>query len=316
VEQIDTRTLLQLAQRRFQSFSEAAESVVDVLTEAVPGAIVLTRLAPDSRVHRVIEAKGAEVDGLERGASLPPTAGGLDTDALRALGAGDLVSTPLEVSDGRIVGALCAVERGEEAYGPKHAAYVALAARLLGHEWESVELRSELRRLRGRVKEGPSIDPDTGLPGREGFLELLDQEWRMAEKGSVESVLVVCRIGPSSGEGGNGSSDAADKLALKLTADVMKGTTRGSDHVGRIGETTVAAILVGCGLQDTPAFVARFLGALERVTEGRREIEISCGVQSLGGTSSPIEVIGLAEAAAGDPGRAEAMNATPQAALE
>jgi GGDEF domain-containing protein len=308
--------LLRLTHRRFRNFSEAADSVLGVLADAMPGVVALARLDPDEQVHRVTEARGEGVNGLHPGVALPPAGDGLDNDFLHSLGAQAWLSVPLEMSDGRIVGMLCAVDARAEAYSPEHSAQLGVASRLLSHEWEGVELRSEVRRLRRRIDAGPGTDPDTGLPSREAFLELLDREWRLAERGTVQSVLVVYRIGSGSGEGDNGAGDAGRKLALKVTAEVLEGSTRVTDRVGRIGEMTVGAILVGCRLRDAPIFVARFLEALGRVTEGRRpELEVSFGVQPLAGSSSE-EVLGLTEAAAGESERDRTPAFTPGEARE
>jgi GGDEF domain-containing protein len=317
MELTETGTLVRLAQRRFGSFSEAADSVLDAIAEVTPGVVALGRFEPDERVHRVIEARGDAVSGLSRGANLPTVGEELDTDFLRSLGAQAWISTPLEMSDGRIAGVLCAADATRpDAYSSAHAAQLTVAARLLSHEWESVELRSELRRLRRRVNAGPSMDPDTGIPNGERFLELLDHEWQLTQRGTVQSILVVCRVGCGTSGNGDRGADAASRLALKVVAEVLEGSARVTDRVGRIGEMTVGAILVGCPLPEAPAFVARFLGALERVTVGRQpEIEISCGVQPLAGVSSPSEVLGLAEAAAGDLAQ-RAPEVTAQVGLE
>jgi PleD family two-component response regulator len=314
MESNETRTLARFSQRRFRSFSEAADEVLEALAEALPGVVALGQLDPDERVHRVIEARGEGVGGLGGGATLPLAGNDIDADFLRSLGAQDWLSMPLEMSDGRIVGVLCAVDAGAGAYRPEHAAQLGVAARLLSHEWESVELRSELRRLRGRVNAGPSTDADTGLPDREGFFELLTREWRLTERGTVRSVLVVCRVGEGAGESGNGTLSAKDRLALKLAAETLAATARATDCVGRIAEMAVGAILVGCDPQDTPAFVARFLGAFERVTMGGGpEIEVSCGVQPLADASSPTEALDLAEIAADESGRSRTPDLSPQA---
>jgi GGDEF domain-containing protein len=296
------RTLARLSQRRFRNFSEAVDEVLDALAESLPGVVALGRLDPDERAHRVIGARGDGVAGLGAGAALPSAGNGIDTDFLRSLGACAWLDMPLETSDGRIVGVLCAADARADFYKPEHEAQLGIAARLLSHEWESVELRSEVRRLRRRVNAGPSTDADTGLPDRDGFLELLAREWRLVGRGTVRSVLVVCRVA-ACGEGGNGAG-AKDRLALKLAAETLEATVRDTDRVGRVGEMAVGAILVGCHLEDTPGFVARFLGAFERITAGSRpEIEVSCGVQSLVAASSPSEALDLAEIAAGEPGR-------------
>jgi GGDEF domain-containing protein len=115
---------------------------------------------------------------------------------------------------------------------------------------------------------------------------------------------------------GDGTPGAGDRLALKLAADVLAATVRGADKVGRTGEMTLAAILVGCPLDETPAFVARYLGALERVTGGGTPIDVSCGVQPLAGTSTPNEALELADAAADDGNRPPAQDFATQAAHE
>jgi GGDEF domain-containing protein len=298
----ETRTFVRLSQRRFGSFSEAAGEVLDALGDALPGVTALGQLDLAERVNQVIEARGEGVSGLERGSTLPLAGDGLNVEFLRSLGARSWLSRPLEMSDGRIVGVLCAVDAEPDAYRSEHQAQLGVAARLLGHEWESVELRSELRRLRAQVNAGPSTDTDTGLPNREGFLELLKHDWHLAERGTVESVLFSVRVGGIGSHNGEAVS-ARERLALKVTAEVLAGSIRVTDRVGRVGDTTLAAILTGCPLADAPAFVARFLGGLDRVADGGQgTVDVSCGVQPLAGTSSPEESLALAEAAARDSG--------------
>jgi GGDEF domain-containing protein len=312
----ETGALIGLAQRRFQNFSEAADSLLETLTDVVPGVLVLGRLDHDEQIHYVIEVRGDEVEGLRRGTALiPAEAGVVSPDSFRSLGAVDWISAPLEMADGRIAGVLCAVATEPDVYRPEHAAQLGVAARLLGHEWESVQLRSELRRLRGKVNAGPSTDAETSLPDREGFNDLLRAEWNAVGEEAVESVLVVCRVATS--PNGSGTPAAGDRLALKMAADVLAATVRGADRVGRVGEMSLAAILVGCPVGETPAFVARYLGALERVTGGEQAaIDISCGIQPLAGTTTPNEALDLAEAAAGDGGGSPAESLTAPAALE
>jgi GGDEF domain-containing protein len=311
MEPNETRTLVRFSKRCFHNFSEAADELLGALADALPGVVVLSRLDPDERLHRVIEVRGEGVSGLRRGASLPLAGDHIDADSLRSLGARDWLSKPLEMSDGRIVGVLCAADTQAGAYLPEHAAQLGVAARLLSYEWESVELRSELRRLRGRLSAGSGADIDTGLPDRDGFLDQLAHEWRLVERGTIESVLVACRVGTANGAAG---TSAKRKLALKLAAETLSVTTRDTDRIGRVGESTVAAVLIGCDPESTPAFLARFLGALERVTEGSGpEIEVSFGVQPLADTSSPIEALDLAEDAAGEPGRVATGELHPQA---
>jgi GGDEF domain-containing protein len=313
MEPDETRTLDRISRRRFHDFSDAVDVLLGALAEALPGVVALTRLDPDEQVHRVIEARGEGVSGLSGGAAVPQAASAVDAGFLRPLGARDSLAAPLEMSDGRIVGLLCAADARDGVYRGEHAAQLRLAARLLAYEWESVELRSELRRLRSRFGADSGGDADTGLPDREGFIELLAREWRLAERGAVQSVLIDCRVAAGGGAGANGTS-AKQRLALKLAAETLKATTRDTDPVGRIAANAVGAILVGCDPEHTPAFVARFLDALDRVTEGSRtEIEVSCGVQPLADTASPEAALELAEIAAGEPSQAATPAPDPRA---
>src|SRR5262249_24991578 len=239
----ETGALIGLAQRRFQNFSEAADSLLETLTDVVPGVLVLGRLDHDEQIHYVIEIRGEDVDGLRRGTALIPADAGVSADSIRSPGAADWISAPLEMTNGRIAGVLCAVATEPDSYRPEHAAQLGIAARLLGHEWESVQLRSELRRLRGQVNAGPSTDAGTSRPDPEGCNDRRRAEWTAVGEEAVESVLVVCRVA-TSGDG-NGAPGAGDRLALKLAADVLAATVRGGDKVGRTGEMTLAAILVG-----------------------------------------------------------------------
>jgi len=297
VDAHDANALLQLGRQRPRSFSDAAGLIVGTLDGVLPGTVALARLEPDENVHRVIEARGQGVDGLAPGTALRPAGEGLDAEALRSLGALDWISAPLEMSNGQIAGVLCAADSSRDVYRPTHEAPLTIAARLLSYEWEGIGLRSELRRLRARVNAGPEFDAETGLPSRASFLDLLGHEWRLAQRGTVQAVLVACRV-HGGGENGNGADGAKQTLAVKIAAEVLEGSIRETDRVGRVAPETIGAVLVGCRPQDTPSFVARFLSALERVSgDDRTKASVSCGVQPLHETSSPEEALGLAEAA-------------------
>jgi GGDEF domain-containing protein len=297
VDPTETALLAQFGRQRYGSFSEAAGLLVGALSEAVPGTLALTRLEPGERDHRVIEVRGQGVQGLTAGVTLAAVAEGLDPDAIRVLGAREWISRALEASNGQIVGVLCAADSATGVFRPEHEAQLGVAARLLSHEHESIELRSKLRRLRGIVNVGPTVDPATGLPNRESFLQLLEHEWELTQRGTVQSMLLTCRVlgDPSA----NGSPAPRTSLALKVAAEVLEGSARTTDRVGRVGDSTLGAILIGCRPEDTPTFVARYLSALDRVVGDRPlNVEVACGVQPLDAASSPEEVLGLAEAAA------------------
>jgi GGDEF domain-containing protein len=319
VESAETKALIRICQPRFRSFSEAVESVLGALADVVPGVLLLGQMDPDEQACRVIGIQGGAVDGVYKGAILPlgsPPNGGdaagatpgpppnseIDREFLDSLGVGACLGVPLEKSDGRIVGTLSALDSRPGAYSCQHVAMLGIAARMLSYEWESVERRAELRRLRGRLPESANVDSETRLLSRYGFLDLLDHDWHLAERGTVESVLVAFRVDGDSERSPNG--DAMRKLAVKIAAEVLEASIRTTDRAGRIGETTLAATLVGCRLEQVPVFVERFRAALERVTRGGNpRIELSHGIQALGSASSPEEALGLADAAAAAPKR-------------
>lgn len=314
MESIEAKTLIRLGHPRFRNFSDAVEPVLSAIADVIPGVIVLGRLEPNEQGCRVIEVRGAGVNGIGKGTVLPlkarangtgphpsnqdplPTAE-LDCEYLQSLGAGASLGMPLEVSDGRIVGILSALDSGVDVYGCDHEAMLGIAARLLSHEWESVERRAELGRLRRSSSADAKIDADTGLPNRDSFLSLLDHEWALTSRGTVESVLVTFRIRADSDQSLNG--DPKSKLAMKIVAEMLQANARRTDRLGRVGEATVAAILVGARLEHAPDFVERVQAALRRVTEGSGpRIELFNGVQVLAGTPFPEEAFMLAEAAA------------------
>ncbi|HVC06469.1 MAG TPA: GGDEF domain-containing protein [Solirubrobacterales bacterium] len=315
MDSVEAQTLIRLGQPRFRSFSDAVEPVLSAIAEAIPGVIALGRLEPYEQGCRVIEVRGAGVDGLGKGSVLPlkarangdgqrsseiddraPTVE-LDPEHLKSLGALACLGMPLELSDGRIVGILAALDSRAGAHDSANVALLAIAARLLSHEWESVEQRAELRRLRRSTSAEAKVDTETGLPNRDSFLSLLDHEWALTNRGTVESVLIAFRIGSDPDRAP--SRDPRSGLAMKIVAEVLEANARATDRLGRIGEATVAAILVGCRVDDAADFVERVQAALGRVTEGHEQrIELSGGVQALAETPSPEEAFMRAEAAA------------------
>src|SRR4051812_24078961 len=256
----ETRALVRLAGQRFQSFSEAAEAVLGALEDVVPGTLMLGQFDPDELICRVIEVRGDGVNGMRRGSALPlaePIAangngtgpetsdeGRLDGEYLRSLAVKTWLATPLEMSDGTIVGSLCAFATQTDAYCTDHAALLGIATRLLSYEWESISRRAELRRLRERARDGQTTDPETGLPNRDSFIDNLDREWRLAERGTVQSVLVTCEVEIDAA--GQAANDAMTTLALKDAAEVLNATIRTTDHAGRVGSSRLAAVLIGC----------------------------------------------------------------------
>lgn len=312
----ELQSLFPLISQRFQSFSEAADAALDVLSKQVPGEVVLGQIEPDEGMLRILDVRGATVVGVERGHMLPmagvpaprhnkdpdasPLAGvhpseELDGEHLRSLGLAEWISLPLEMSDGSVAGLIAAMSRRQGDYRAEHVVLLGLAARMLAYEWERVQMRVQLRELHQRARDDGQTDGETGLPDRDGFVDLLDREWRLARRGTVESMVISCHV---HAENENDDSPLA-LLALKDAAEVLTAAVRTTDHVGRTGRMDLGAILIGCeDERGVDALAGRFTDGLRRVTRARPvEISVSIGSQALGEAPSAVEALKLAEGA-------------------
>ena len=292
--------LSRLAARRFGSFADAANAVLDLLAGAVPGGCVLLgQVDWDAGECRVLDARGGAV---ERGSSLPLSGGGdglIGPEALASVCPGAWVTAPLDAADGSVVALLIASPGGDVA-PPRYLAQLLLvAARILSYEWESISTRAELHRLAEAVRDREHTDPVTGLPNRDALLEDLEREWELSRRGSVETLVVVAHLNERSAVAERHGQAVAD-LILKDVADVLTGAVRRADHLAQIADDALAIVLVGCkGEEGARAFVGRVARALERVAAARpAPARISYGIHGLADTGSASEAIELAEVAA------------------
>jgi GGDEF domain-containing protein len=312
------QSLYPLINRRFQSFAEATDAALDLLTAQVPGEILLGQIEPGEDRMRVIDVRGAAIIGIERGHMLPlgetKPAGGLgpevaeglegttgvndlDPAYMQSLGLGEWIALPLEMSDGAIAGMIAAVSQRRGDYRSEHVVLLGLAARVLAYEWERVSTRTELRTLRQRISAATHADTDTGLPGRAGFLDLLEREWKLARRGTVESMAVCFRVEA----GGEAAGSPLATLALKDAAEALTGAVRSTDPVGRVGEMELGVAMIGCtDFAGVDALAERFAQNLRRVTHGRPvEVRVAHGAMALAGTTSAAAALELAERAVG-----------------
>jgi GGDEF domain-containing protein len=336
VEPVEAKTLALMVNRRPQSFAEAADAAMGMLEQTVPGTVILGQTEPEEAHCRAIDVRGAEIGGIERGSPLPlsdavsqspsgsaeagapdrATDEGLDRSFLDSLSVRSFLTRPLELSDGTAVGLLCAIDTGEGAYGTGHRALLACAARLLSYEWESVQARTELRRLRQQLQGTKGLDHDTGLPDRATFLTMLERECGLAQRGNVESALIAVEVRLEDRARERGSAIAI--RSLKEAADVLAGTARGTDQLGRVGEMGLAAVLTGCDEAGAAAFVSRFRLALGRVTSSRSvSTHVFVHVEVLDGGTSGADVLeGVVRRARGLATEADAEPTPGQGAVE
>ena len=314
------QSLFPLISRRFQSFAEATDATLDVLADQVPGEIVIGQIEAGDDKLRVLDVRGAEIVGIERGNVLPlaqrTSAGGLGPDAtvlegangiddldarhLQSLGLGEWIALPLEMSDGAVVGIVAALSRRQGDYRAEHVVLLGLAARMLAYEWERVHTRSALRELQQRMGATTNADSETGLHDREHFFSQLERDWKLARRGTVETMAVCFHVDA----GGEAPDSPIARLALKDAAEALSGAVRSTDQVGRIGGMKLGVAMIGCENEaGVQALADRFIHGLRRVTHGRPvTVSISHGCVAFGETESAQEAFDQAErAVGGDP---------------
>lgn len=307
-----TAALVPLVSRRFHSFADAAEKTLTDLTRAVPGTIVFGQVDSNAGTCRVTDVHGEPHASIDRHSVLPlaesvngsgrPDANEpeqwLDGQYLLSLGLESWLCLPLEMSDGNVVGLVCAMSPETDAFKLEHGVLLAVASRLLSYEWEEVRSRAELRQLRQQVVEGTDADPDTGLSKRGAFITQLEREHGLAKRGTHNTAILVCRVSVAEATGGDLSP--IERLALKDVAAVLSGAIRDTDHLGRIAPMAVGVGLVGVDHEpQVAAFVGRFEQALQRATHGRpTTIEITYGHRQLADEESGEQALATAEDAA------------------
>jgi diguanylate cyclase (GGDEF)-like protein len=119
-----------------------------------------------------------------------------------------------------------------------------LRRRLADAERERREGERDLRLLAARLRREARTDPLTELENRRSYELELEAEWRLAQRGAIQSHLVLADI-DSFKSVNDRRGHAVGDAVLQLVARAMR-PARGTDLVARIGGDEFAAILVGC----------------------------------------------------------------------
>ena len=279
--------------------------MLEVLEAELPsGSVLVGQVDRDGGDYRLIDVRGEASSELQPGSTLPLSANGngnggglLDPETLASLSVRSYLAVPLETSAGGAI-TICALASGTDVYTRTHLELIAVAGRLLTYEWESVKWRADLRRLSERLRDPKRTDALTGLHNRISFTEALEREWRLTERGSSESFVVVVGM-PNLAEVGERHGDGLKELLLKDAGEVLEAAIRRSDHAGRLSDDSFGVVLVGCkGRAGADAFYSRFQQALARATQERpSSLELSYSVKALGDCDSPEAVLQQAEEA-------------------
>jgi hypothetical protein len=163
--------LARLAERRFTSFSEAADAVLDLLeAELPPGSLLLGQVGREDPELRLIDVRGEAATVIQPGSTLPLASsqngnghGLLDPATLAELSVRSYLALPLETGAGAGAIMLCALAPGTNIFTRGHLELLAVAGRLLTYEWETVTWRADLRRLNERLRDPERTDSLTGL---------------------------------------------------------------------------------------------------------------------------------------------------------
>lgn len=309
-----------LCGQRFVSLGDAVRSVLALLESQVPdGRVIFGELNYNTDEYRVLDARGEGVDALGPGARLPlresfcvhmandeapalvgraskdPVYGKLELQKTSRVES--YTAAPVELGDGTRVASVCAMSTQRDRYDWRQRDLMTIAARLIAYEWERVTRESKLRQLAQQQRQLTG-DPLTGLPMRDAFLEALDREWHLTQRGITESYVLAVKprgIEDVRATSGNAVAD----LLVQSTGEVVSADVRRSDIAGRIGDASFGAILVGCnGIEGAEAFLARLQGSFERKLGHRPErLELVSGIERLNDADSAESALEAAEAA-------------------
>lgn len=309
-----------LCAQRFVSLGDAVRSVLTLLEGQIPdGRVIFGELNYNTDEYRVLDSRGDGMDALGAGARLPlresfcahmandeapplvgraakdPVYGGLELQ--KSTKVQSYVAAPVELGDGTRVASVCAMSTQRDRYDWRQRDLMTIAARLIAYEWERVTRESKLRRLTQHER-ALTGDPLTGLPLREAFLEQLDREWHLSQRGITESYILAVRpLGVE--EVRVTSGDAVANLLVQSTGEVIATDVRRSDIAGRVGGDVFGVILVGCrGMDGVEAFLARLYGSFERKLGHRPEkLELVYGIERLSDAASAESALAAAESA-------------------
>jgi diguanylate cyclase (GGDEF)-like protein len=156
--------------------------------------------------------------------------------------------------------------------------WIETAASLAVVCWMVVRVQNESLRLRAALTHLAQTDPLTGLVNRRGFDEALAREHARGRRSGLPSALLLVDIDHFKRVNDTWGHQAGDET-LRQLGDLLGGSFRAADVVGRIGGEEFAVLLVDC---DPAEAAERARGLCERVrTQARgwqHPITVSVGV--------------------------------------
>jgi diguanylate cyclase (GGDEF)-like protein len=216
----------------------------------------------DFRLHQV-STLGAAIEHLLSGAGTDvilldlslPDESGLATVRRIVANAGGISVVVMTGADDEVLG-ISAMQVGAQDYLVKGS--------VDGHRLRRV-LRFAIER-QGKFQRESQEDDLTGLQNRRGFLELAEQQLAIARR-NRNGFLVLLLDLDGLKDINDSCGHAEGNRALQEAADVLRGTFRQSDIVGRIGGDEFAALAMGSADTSEAIVRARLASALDAVND-------------------------------------------------
>jgi two-component system cell cycle response regulator len=164
----------------------------------------------------------------------------------------------------------------------------------------AVQYALERHRTQGVLRAVSMLDGLTGLYNRRGFLALADQQCRLSERAKIPCSLFLLGLSGKRSQAALSGNDHGDAARLEA-AELLAGTFRKSDIIGRLQANDFATFLINCTEKQTPGVLGRLerdLNALKAGQNGRFDLAFSVGT-SFYDPEQPLslsELLGRAEA--------------------
>ena len=204
------------------------------------------------------------------------------------------VMLPLELPDGSIFGALCAMGAATEPAREEHERHLAKAQRVaavlsavLAAEWDahSASERAGEEALRAdRAQDEAFMDPLTGAANHRAWEQSVVTEERRRQRYGGHASVVMVDVDDLGGVN-TAHGHLGGDLMLRMVADTLGEVSRDSDTVARVGDDEFALLALGCDEDQLRVVILRLREAL-----GRQGVGASVG----GSTRRP--GVGLPEA--------------------
>ena len=175
---------------------------------------------------------------------------------------------PLELPDGSVFGALCAMGAGRDQASVQMSQAQRLAdvlSSMLAVEWEAREsaLRAEAEAKRAQLAEEEALlDPLTGVANRRAWDQAIEAEERRRRRYGGNAAVVVVDVDDLK-QVNDAQGHLGGDLLLRMCADTVDATSRDSDLVARIGGDEFGVLALDCDEPQLRILLSRLRRALD-----------------------------------------------------